>query len=1060
MSQSSSDNLRHVALLDQLIHEYLQQVDEGQTPNRAAMVQQHPELANELAAFFEDQDRIAQFAQQLRLQDTVGLAVAEERGSAVGTDNAGGLPRSVRYFGRYEILQEIARGGMGVVYKARQSRLDRIVALKMILTGRLASNADVARFYSEAQAAANLDHPGIVPIYEVGQYGGQHYFSMAYVEGESLAAALAKGPLPPHDAAALVQRLCEAVQYAHQRGVIHRDLKPANVLIDSARRPHITDFGLAKHAGADSGLTATGQVLGTPSYMPPEQAAGEVSAIGPAADIYSLGAVLYAALTGRPPFQAATPLDTLMQVCSSDPVSPRLLNPAVSRDLATICLKCLEKEPERRYASAADVAEDLRRFLADEPILARRQGPLVQTARWVRKRRKTVTLVLGSIAAAAAVLIGGFFTWRSHEQAKLGYLSLTTNGPGLVAELFDNKWRPVAPSFPVPSSQPLELPEGSYRARISSPGIVSETYSLNISRGDHVGYDAHLEDRSLWPPLEMTPGDFVDPVELPGRGTALLRYRGPDASFRLLDGATGKPVWPQDLVLDKNNLPAGENVEEWATLLSSGTPWQTPPYALFKGSPEAESVVILGSRRRPALIAVSAATGKVLWMFRGLPTVEGVKDPSHLHPVVNSNLAPVIGKPVVAKSGDGDPIVLAAFFSSGEVFQADGEYVNADQQIWLEAVSAKTGKSLWRRSIKQIGKSMGQQEALPVALEAIEQPRVVKLGDHQVVLVANDKRLYGFDLSTGKDAWPPLELGFLIDAAPEIVVDPKGAAAPIATFAAGRLRSGSFTQSVTLTITAISLDDRRQLWQIKTDGFSPRSMPHVSPNDMPPFELVALEPGGMPAIVAPVQLQTNTGGQPLGMLKVLDTATGNARWSQPLLGTNTFVATPAIRLLIGPDLDGDGYREIFAAWVGHSPQNGFSLIVAAFSGRDGRTLWRWMQPGVTPGADVQAGLCWWTPAASGQPRLVVPVHSGLNGNGQGATVILDSADGSLLETLPEVSDPRSADLDGDGLPDLFYTVKPQGYARLMTVRGTPPAPWRRLDLELQVAGDLNHDGIA
>ncbi len=1063
MSQTSSDNPRHVAQLDQLIHDYLQQVDEGRAPDRAALLQQHPELTGELAAFFEDQDRIAGFALQMRLQETVGLAGAPQPVAAGVSTSAGGLPHSVRYFGRYEILEEIARGGMGVVYKARQSRLDRIVALKMILTGQFASSADVARFYSEAQAAANLEHPGIVPIYEVGQYGGQHYFSMAYVEGESLATALVKGPLPPLEAAALVGRLSEAVQFAHQRGVIHRDLKPANVLIDSAGLPHITDFGLAKHARGDSGLTATGQVLGTPSYMPPEQAAGEVSAIGPAADVYSLGAVLYAALTGRPPYQAATPLDTLMQVCNADPVSPRLLNPAVSRDLETICLKCLEKEPERRYASAADVAEDLRRFLADEPILARRQGPLVQCRRWVRKRRKTVTLVLSSIAAAAAVLIGGFLAWRSHEQAKLGYLGLTTNGPSLVAELFDDQGLPVAPSFPVPSSQPVELPEGSYRARISSSGIVSETYSLDVSRGQHVQYGVQSEDRSVWPPLEVQPGDLIDPISLPRRGTGLLRYRGPDASFRLLDGATGKPVWPQDLVLDKSNLPPGAGAQEWPLLLGSGTPWQVPPYAILGGGSDGDDTIIFGSRRLPALIAVSAKMGKVLWMFRGLPTVDGVKDPTHLHSLQNSNLSPVIGKPVVALGGEGGPMVLAAFFSTGESFQADGKYITAEQQIWLEAVSGKTGKSLWRRPIKQIGNSMGQQDVLPVALEAIEQPQIVKLGELQAVLVASDKRLYGFDLSTGKDAWPPFDLGFLIDAAPKIMVDPKGAVAPIATVAAGRLRSGSFTQSVTLTITAISLDDRRQLWQTKTDGFPPRSMPHVSPTDVPDFELAALQSDGLPAIVAPVQIRTNSGGQPFGqtMLKVLDAARGNVRWSQPLLWTNSFVTTPAVRWLVGPDLDGDGYREIFAAWVGQDPKFGFNLIVAAFSGRDGRTLWRWMRPGVSPQEDVQGGMCWWTPAASGQPQLVVPVHSGLNGNGQGATVFLDSADGSLLETLPEVSDPRSADLDGDGLADLFYTVKPQGYARLMTVRGAPPAPWRRLDFEqLEVAADVDHDGIA
>ena len=410
MNEPASNADRPTSRLDQLIHEYLQQVDEGKSPDRAAMLREHPDLAGEMAGFFEDQDRIANFAQRLRLEETVVLpASGDKNPPAANGAAAGGLPSSVRYFGRYEILQEIARGGMGVIYKARQSRLDRVVALKMILAGQLASAADVSRFYGEAQAAANLEHPGIVPIYEVGQYGGQHYFSMAFVDGESLASRLAAGPMLQRDAALLVQQLCEAVQYAHQRGVIHRDLKPGNVLIDGDGRPRITDFGLAKQTAVASDLTATGQVLGTPSYMPPEQAAGDLAAVGPAADIYSLGAVLYAALTGRPPFQAATPIDTLLQVRYADPVSPRLVNPAVKKDLETICLKCLEKEPQRRYASAADVAEDLRRFLHDEPILARRAGPIAQGARWLRKRRKTVLAIVASAALAATLLIGAFF---------------------------------------------------------------------------------------------------------------------------------------------------------------------------------------------------------------------------------------------------------------------------------------------------------------------------------------------------------------------------------------------------------------------------------------------------------------------------------------------------------------------------------------------------------------------------------------------------------------------------------------------------------------------------
>ena len=258
----------------------------------------------------------------------------------------------VRYFGDYELLRVIARGGMGVVYRARQVSLNRPVALKMILAGQLASNDDVKRFYLEAEAAANLDHPGIVPIYEVGQHKGQHFFSMGFVEGQSLAQRLADGPLPPREAAALMVKVAEAIEYAHGRGVIHRDLKPGNILLDRNGYPRVTDFGLAKKLQGDSGLTGSGQIMGTPSYMPPEQAGGKRGEVGPAADVYALGATLYALITGRPPFQAATAMDTVRQVISDEPIPPRRLNPAADRDIETICLKCLEKEPARRYASA------------------------------------------------------------------------------------------------------------------------------------------------------------------------------------------------------------------------------------------------------------------------------------------------------------------------------------------------------------------------------------------------------------------------------------------------------------------------------------------------------------------------------------------------------------------------------------------------------------------------------------------------------------------------------------------------------------------------------------
>ncbi len=399
---------------------------------------------------------------------TVDAAVFADGIVAAGTVTHGGAGAAKAATGPapsgYEILAELGRGGMGVVYKARQVSLNRPVALKMILGGVHASEKDLARFFIEAEAVAALEHPNIVRIYEINKHDGRPYFTLEYLDGGSLADRLREGPLAAKVAAGLVKQLADGVAHAHAQGILHRDLKPANVLFTADGTPKIADFGLAKRLKArpdsDSGLTNTGAAVGTPSYMPPEQARGDKARIGPQADVYALGATLYAMLTGRAPFQGASVVDTLAMVTNQDPVPPSDLVQRLPRDLETICLKCLEKEPARRYASAQELATDLSRFLAGEPILARPIGTVERGVKWVR-RRPAVAALLASLAAviciAFGVVAGQLGVTRAalnkaesqtRERALAQVNALRHAAPGAVPGILDNLERDRADVLP------------------------------------------------------------------------------------------------------------------------------------------------------------------------------------------------------------------------------------------------------------------------------------------------------------------------------------------------------------------------------------------------------------------------------------------------------------------------------------------------------------------------------------------------------------------------------------------------------------------------------------
>ena len=386
---------------------------------------------------------------------------------------AAGLLPKLRYFGDYELLEEIARGGMGVVYRARQVSLDRIVAVKMMRPGLLATEAEIRRFREEAKTAASLQHPNIVAIHEVGEFDGLHYFSMDFVEGPNLGELVRERPIAPAEAARYVRIIAEAVQFAHGKRVLHRDLKPSNVLVDSSGQPRITDFGLARPLDSDAGATATatGALLGTPSYMPPEQAAAQPGRLSPASDVYSLGAILYELLTGRPPFRGASQLETVRMVEEQDPVPPRALQPEVSRELEAVCLHCLEKDPARRYQSASDLASDLQRFLADEPVA-------------VRARRRRWPMAAAGVAALAILLVAVLWHPGSAPQPAVPHTAAPiptapVEAPKTIAPAPAKKAKVAKPAAKKP--EPVEL-SGSASKLVDLDLSVYPNLSMGYSR--------------------------------------------------------------------------------------------------------------------------------------------------------------------------------------------------------------------------------------------------------------------------------------------------------------------------------------------------------------------------------------------------------------------------------------------------------------------------------------------------------------------------------------------------------------------------------------------------
>jgi hypothetical protein len=1046
--------------LARLLDGYLADLQAGRAPDKQRLLAEHPALADVLGSCLAALDFIHRS----------GRADAE----------------APPQLGDFRVLREVGRGGMGVVYEAEQLSLRRRVALKVLRFGGPADPEALARFRREAETVARLHHTNIVPVFAFGCEQGVHYYAMQLIAGRSLA-DVPRGPLPaPAVVAGWGLQAAEALAYAHQRGVVHRDVKPSNLLLDGEGVVWLSDFGLARRA-EETALTAAGVPLGTPRYMSPEQVAA-AQPVDHRTDVYSLGATLYELVTGRPVFDADNVPQLLAQVREAEPVPPRRLRPEVPRDLETILLKCLAKEPERRYASAQDLADDLRAFREDRPIRARRPSLLERSRRWLGSRRFTAqALVKGAVLAGLAA--GLLVAWglalrgalRTFEAAQL----TVRMAPGaaevelpLTGELLHaQRDEPLAPPFGVPTTSPVAVPAGMHRLRLSRPGWLSATYWVNVKPGVNAWSVAPFEGPAppgpppvvgggedwqamaryhrldlakhhLWArplvgasPCGLVPGARGHDVIVLGQTDQPAPGVIPVMALQRREGATGRALWAQKLLPDN---PVGKA-------------WQR----FFPGN-ESLSLVPVGgdlvcaSRSTATLLALSGKTGDLLWLHTSAEL--GARGPTGALDTVTGKPAVVLRQPTGRVNG------VVPCVAGGRGLLVAAMAVNDEGRTALHALTAEKGQPVWSAVLSE-GRPAGWGEKGARPHEVWPVPELITLWGEPVVACACGGKLFGLRARDGKPAWPARALGFRLVHPPRFAdLDGDGNADALLLHE---------DRENELTLTALDLARGRVMWEATWEGPpEPARVEdlNLAEQDGPPDWPLAvdLDGDGRPEVVVrrvavrpgdvPQRVRSSKDGDVVERVEVvvLEGATGATRWARQLGRSHSLRmrCRNTLRLLPGPDLDGDGRRELFVASLLVPWRPGFwqplDLYVDALSGADGRSVWWWRQPltGPTSGGLWGAGLGplgWWPADKEGAPLLLVPLEGESRGPTQPAvrTYALASDSGRLRHLVPSLQRPTVADLDGDGRPELLgWTVggdADPSPRRWRPIRGTAPA---------------------
>jgi serine/threonine protein kinase/outer membrane protein assembly factor BamB len=1064
--------------LVRVLDQYLDDLKHGRTTSRAELIAKHPALASQLEACLAGLDFI----------------------HGVQQATPGHLPQ----LGDFRIIREVGRGGMGAVFEAEQISLGRRVALKVLRFGGVSDKEALDRFQREAETVAKLHHTHIVPIFAVGSESGVNYYAMQFIDGQSLAEVLAerRSALSPTEAAEIGLQAADALAHAHQRGVVHRDVKPSNLLIDHENRVWLTDFGLARRLD-DVTLSMTGALLGTPRYMSPEQAQAATKRVDFRSDLFSLGATLYELLSGNPAFCGDSPHEVIQHILCDEPAGLRTLDPLIPRDLETIVMKCLVKDPQHRYANASDLAADLRAFLDGRPIRARRATPVEVAVRWVKRHRRSTMLAFSAAAFTALLILVGSFGQAQYIAWRQATVQLAAVRPPIVAEIFDREGQ-LLRTDTLPMQKPVSLPADEYEVRLSAEGKLSQTYTLELERGQSTSATATLDNDYLFPPHSLQRSyDIVD-----------------------LGSETGIVFWTEDSVaLRKTNGPAYEwtrelnNQQEFCqSSLGFQWPWSSPllqysGYGSYRYQPwvmtsfldvnqDGVGDIIAAARHQAWVMAISGADGNVLWFA---PRSEQLAHSPTITPstFVHNYRSAVISEPLLMGDLDEDGVedVVVTILDVPSSANVQGYAVAADR--WIEAISGATGQTIWRHNLpshlfdlpagnevpydlrwfvgsaggmsssgrssstvgRHLSRSRGRHERTGIHVYLPTPPMVVSHATQIKLACVAGTHLIMLDPLTGHETESPIDLGVRAGLAPQWAdVDRDGSSDLVLLEAVATAANPQTTTKLHVW----SSTKQDLLWSQSLDADWPQQ-----PNwtvAAPRWPLVVdLPSSGQCAIVVPHRRSnrsssaptTSVDTTPWGELLALNGSTGSELWSQRLVSIDSQID----HFVSGPDLDGDGMNDIFVATMAG---RNFSVYVDALSGADGRPLWtESFEPRNARGLNgdlVLGPLNWWNSGPDGWPQLLVQLSDQQGPTPQSLVCTFSAGTGKLSHYGYGLNSAYPHDLDRDGLQELLL-LKSRSATRsdfggeLTCLRGRGRQFWKRFGELGQPIADLDGDGV-